>query len=129
MKTLEAEGGRQRRIEENRVSVPPSWHLTISLRRATLALAIATPYGRGDAGAPCPHTGPFFCVPFSLRFTGSAPGSYSYYIRSQYTAVEQEFTTSKMSALLSEVVKTNFSSVMRGGYRCFSTVVSNSEKQ
>ena len=63
IKTLEAEGGRQRRIEENWVSVPPSWHLTISLRRATLALAIATPYGRGDAGAPCPHTGPFFASP------------------------------------------------------------------
>jgi len=43
-KTLEAEEGRQRRIEGNQVSVPLAWHLTILFRGANLALSIVAPF-------------------------------------------------------------------------------------
>mgnify|MGYP007109719494 CR=1 FL=1 len=67
--------------------------------------------------------------PAQPLFAGFAPESYSYYIRSQYTAIEQGFTTSKMSALLSEMMETGVPSVVRVGYRWFSVVAPNSEKQ
>jgi hypothetical protein len=133
--TLEAEGGRERRIEGKWVSVSPGWYLTISLRRATLALAIATPCGRGDAGAPCHDTGPFFYLPSSPSFTGSAPGVTTVTLVPIYSLGMGVYKI-KMSTLLfrcnrslSALRKTCFPSVVRAGYRRFSMVAQNFEKQ
>ena len=82
-----------------------------------------------------PRHGAVFYLPFSLSFTGSAPEVTIITLVSIYSLGIGVYKI-KMSALpfrgsrnLSVAGKTSFPSVVRAGYRCFSMVAPNFEKQ